>query len=439
MKNLKTIITLFILVLIASCSKDSYAPDAPDASVLVITNISPITGPKNTAVTITGTGFSTTASNNAVTINGKVCPVVNSTATQLTITIPPSAGSGKIKVAVAGANAESVNFEFVVTTTVTTFAGSSTGSQDGQGTNAQFDFPNGITIDATGNLYVADFGNHRIRKITPTGFVTTVAGFTFGFENGQGILAKFFHPQDVTIDASGRLFIADRSNDKIRTISTTGFVNTITGNNSGFSNGNQFDAKFNQPEGIVIDASGNLFVADTGNKRIRRIVSLFQTPMTSTFAGSGSIGSTDGQGLAASFNSPSDIAIDLQGNLFISDFNLIRKISSTGLVTTIAGSSSGIVGGFADGPGSVAKFDRPIGMVCDSNGNLFIADSRNNKIRKISPSGVVTTVAGTTQGFSDGNVLTAQFSQVKDVTIDAQGNLYVTDASNDRIRKITFD
>lgn len=433
---MKKIATFFCLLLLLSCSKDDENNEVATVNLL-IASISPVSGPKNTPVTLIGTGFSPTTSNNAVTLNGKVCPVINSTATQLTVSIPPSAGSGKIKVSVAGANVESSNFEFITTTTVTTLAGSAQGSQDGQGTNAEFSFPQGITIDATGNLYVADFGNHRIRKITPTGFVTTVAGFTSGFENGQGTLAQFSFPQDVTIDPTGIIFVTDRSNQKIRTISNTGFVNTITGDTRGFSNGNQFDTKFDDPEGIVIDASGNLFVADNGNHIIRKIVSLFQTPISSTFAGSSSFAFADGQGEEAGFSSPSDIAIDLQGNLYVTDGfgKLIRKISPTGLVTTLAGSSDG----FADGQGVDAKFNRAAGIVCDAQGNLFVADSRNNKIRKISPSGLVTTVAGTTQGFNDGDVSIAQFNNIIDITIDAQGNLYVTDASNNKIRKITFD
>lgn len=172
MKYLKTIFALFLITIIISCSKDENNSVA--AVDLVITNISPATGPKNTPVTIIGTGFSAINSENTVTINGKVCPLINSTATQLTVSIPPSAGSGKIKVKVGNTEAESADFEFVVTTTVTTLAGNALGSDDGQGTNAQFNIPQGITIDVTGNLYVADMGNHRIRKITPNGFATTI-------------------------------------------------------------------------------------------------------------------------------------------------------------------------------------------------------------------------------------------------------------------------
>ncbi len=435
MKNLKNYFTLFILVLITSCSKDNDTTETPDGLIvnLAITNISPTTGPKNTPVTITGTGFSTTPANNAVTINGKVCSVVNSTATQLTITIPPSAGSGKIKVVIAGANAESGNFESIVTTTVTTIAGNGSGFQDGQGTNAQFNAPRGITIDTTGNLYVGDFFNHKIRKITPNGQVTTIAGSTKGFADGIGSLAKFDFPEDVAIDAAGNLYITDVFNNKIRKISSTGQVSTIAGSTEGFTDGQGVNAKFSAPVGITIDNAGNLYITDHVNHKIRKI-----TPngLVTTIAGSTS-GFADGIGNVAKFDFQDGIEIDATGNLFISDLlnNKIRKVSSTGQVSTITGSTQGL----ADGQGVNAKFYGLRSSTIDAAGNLYVVESRNNKVRKISPTGLVTTVAGSSSGFIDGNGASAQFNGPHGITIDSQGNLYVVDTGNHKIRKITFD
>ena len=276
MKNLKTIITLFILVMIAACSKDSDAPETADAPIvnLAITNISPATGPKNTPVTITGTGFSPTAGNNAVTLNGKVCPVVNSTATQLTITIPPSAGSGKIKVVVAAANAESGNFEFVVTATVSTIAGGGSGFSDGQGTNAKFNRAEDIDFDPFGNLIVADSGNHRIRKISPTGLVTTIAGSGVqGSVDGQSILARIGSPNGIAIASDGVIYFGSASGATIGRISPTGFVTAQFAGDlpSGFADGRGANARFQIPRGLTIDATGNIYIADQSNEKIRKM------------------------------------------------------------------------------------------------------------------------------------------------------------------------
>lgn len=442
MKNLKTIFTIFILVLIAACSKDSDETSTPAestetltpiTSVLSVTNINPAKGTKNTSVTITGTGFSTTTTNNTVTINGKTCPVVNSTSTQLVITIPPKAGSGKIKVGVAAANVESSDFEFLESIIVTTIAGSTRGFADGQGANAQFSFLQGIILDGQGNLLVAD--DDRIRKVSLTnGAVTTIAGSTFGgFANGQGILADFSGVNDIAKNAAGTMFVTDDFNNKVRAISSSGLVSTFAGSTSGFLDGNLASAKFSGLAGIVIDGSGNIFIADRGNHRIRKISGNNVT----TFAGSGTLGSTNGQGVNASFTLPKGLTIDSAGNLFVTDGigKRIRKITPTGLVSTIAGSSTQ---GFLDGQGVAARFNLASGITIDSQNNLFVADEI--KIRKISPTGLVTTIAGTgAAGFVDGNAITTQFSGLQGIAIDAQGNLYVADAGNNKIRKITFD
>lgn len=442
MKNLKTIITLFILVLIAACSKDSDETSIPDEStetstsisaVLAITNINPAKGTKNTSVTITGTGFSTTTTNNTVTINGKTCPVVNSTSTQLIITIPPKAGSGKIKVGVAAANVESNDFEFLESIIVTTIAGSTQGFNDGLGAAAQFSELQGLILDGQGNLLVAD--DNRIRKVSlSNGAVTTVAGSTFGgFTDGQGISANFSLVNGIAMNAAGTLFVTDDFNNKVRAISNTGLVSTFAGSTRGFLDGSLSSAQFSGLSGIVIDASGNKYVADRNNHRIRKITGNNVT----TLAGSGSLGSTNGQGIVASFSLPTGLTIDTSGNLYVTDGvgKRIRKITPTGLVTTFAGSSTQ---GFLDGQGVSARFNLATGIGIDSQNNLFVSDEI--KIRKISPTGLVTTIAGTgTSGYVDGNAITTQFAALEGIAIDAQGNIYVADAGNFKIRKITFD
>ena len=437
MKNLKTIITLFILVLIASCSKDSDETAAAATPLLAITAINPATGPKNTPVTISGTGFSTTPGNNAVTLNGKVCPVVNSTAIQLTITIPPSAGSGKIKVAVAGANAESGNFEFVVTTTAKILAGSGNpGNSDGFGTSAQFRGPTGLTVDVDGNIFIADMFNDRIRKITPAGNVSTVAGSTFGFADGQGFAAKFHRPSGISVDPTGNLYITDYFNNKIRKISSTGLVSTFAGNIEGFLDGIGTSALFNRPGYITIDNQSNFYVTDSENRRVRKISA---AGVVTTVAGSGASVAIDGQGTAASFSTILGLTIDPTGNLFVIDDNgaKIRKISPAGLMTTFAGSTTR---GFADGQGAAARF-AAVDIVSDAQGNLFVADDENGKIRKITPSGLVSTVAGrgTTIPFLNDNGTSTQFNSPNAIAIDANGNIYVSSFANHQIGKITFD
>ncbi len=315
--------------------------------------------------------------------------------------------------------------------TVSTLAGTSYGAIDGVGTAAQFRSPVGITIDAAGNMYVADSINHRIRKITPAGVVTTFAGSTQGFANGTDIIAMFDTPTGITIDTSGNLYVADSNNHKIRKITPTGVVSTVAGSTQGFADGTNVTAMFNTPSGVAIDASGNLYVADSNNQKIRKIT---PTGLVSTFAGSFQ-GYYDSTGASAQFNMPFGITIDSADIIYVADKNnsKIRKITTAGVVSTLAGSSTG----FADGISSSAKFTNPYGLSIDTAGNVFVADGGNNRIRKITPSGVVTTFAGSTAGYIDNNGTAAQFNTPEGIVTDAAGNLYVTDANNQRIRKIT--
>jgi DNA-binding beta-propeller fold protein YncE len=314
---------------------------------------------------------------------------------------------------------------------VSTFAGGEGGFADGIGGDAKFYRPHGVAIDAAGNLYVADLRNNRIRKITPAGEVSTLAGGEEGFADGVGSDAMFHEPRGIAIDAAGNLYVADTWNHRIRKITPAGEVSTFAGGEKGFADGIGGDAKFRRPLGIEVDAAGNLYVADTLNHRIRKIT---PTGDASTLAG-GEEGFADGIGSDAKFNSPIGIASDAAGNLYVADSvnNRIRKITSAGEVSTLAGSENG----FADGIGGTAKFDAPVGIAVDVAGNLYVADLGNHCIRKITPAGEVSTLAGSEMGFADGVGSDAMFLLPSGIASDAAGNLYVADTVNNRIRKIT--
>ncbi|MGP8431797.1 NHL repeat-containing protein [Paraburkholderia fungorum] len=320
---------------------------------------------------------------------------------------------------------------------VTTLAGTTTlGHNDGTGAAASFHSPTGVTVDAGGNLYVTDAWNHEIRKITPDGVVTTLAGSTTpGDSDGTGTAASFNLPIGVTIDASGNLYVVDGGNNEIRKITPNGVVTTLAGSKTpGYKDGTGANASFKSPYGVTVDASGNLYVADQGNNAIRKI-----TPagVVTTLAGTTAPGHSDGTGTAASFNQPIGVTVDASGNLYVVDYgnNAIRKITSAGVVTTLAGSTTP---GHADGTDTAASFNNPYGVTVDASGNLYIADQGNNEIRKITSAGVVTTLAGsTTPGHADGTGAAASFNLPTGVTVDASGNLYIADQGNNAIRKIT--
>ncbi len=323
--------------------------------------------------------------------------------------------------------------------TVATLAGNgSNGYAEGTGTSASFGKPAGVAVDSSGTVYVADNYNSRIREITPAGVTSTLAGSGgfgggSGFVNGTGTGAKFSFPNDVVLDSAGNVYVADSGNNAIRKITPGGVVTTFAGAASaGTANGTGTSARFNNPSGLAIDSAGNLYVADTGNNRIRKITT---SGVVTTVAGS-SQGRVDTTGTAAQFNQPTDVAVDASGNLFVSDTgnNIIREISPAGVVTTFAGSTYG----WADGTGTAAQFQVPRSIAIDSSGNLFVADSTQGLIRKITPAAVVTTYAGTgwPGGYVDGSTATAQLNQPWGVAVGSDGTVYVGDANNNRIRVI---
>ena len=328
---------------------------------------------------------------------------------------------------------------------VTTLAGSPSvsGSADGTGGAATFFTPGDVAVDSGGNVYVADTGNYIIRKITPAGVVTTLAGQAGvqGITDGTGTAALFVTPTGLTIDSNGNLYVPDPSDDTIRKITSAGVVTTPLGQPGfvGSTDGTGAAAQFNSPRNVCVDSSGNLFVADTGNETIRMV-----TPagVVSTLAGMvGVQGHTDGTGSLAQFASPSGVSVDTAGNLYVADSNtnLIRKVSSAGVVTTLAGSAGNV--GFADGTGTIAQFSSPTGITLNGAGNLYVADTGNYTIRQVTPAGVVTTFAGSATDRSnlsrDGNLALARFDAPGDVTVDSVGNTYVADTGNSTIRQIT--
>ena len=319
----------------------------------------------------------------------------------------------------------------------------STGYTDATGTAARFDLPYNTAVDKSGNIYVSDASNHVIRKITPAGVVTTVAGTAgvHGSVDGPSTGgALFFYPAAVALGNDGSIFVADSSNDTVRKIDTTGNVTTVAGMAEvpGVVNGIGTSAQFNHPTSLAIDGSGNIYVSDTYNHAIRKIDS---TRTVTTFAGvAGYQGFLDATGTAARFNFPSGLAVDGNGNIYEAEAasEVIRKITPGGVVTTVAGFAGNA--GSVDGTGTAARFNSPAGVSVDGANNVYVADTFSCSIRKITPAGVVSTLAGTPElkGHTDGAGSIAQFNFPYGVTVDSADNtLVVADTYNNTIRKIS--
>lgn len=386
-----------------------------------------------------------------------------------------------------------------------TYAGSGVtyyAGDGGQALQAELYAPTGIAVDASGNLYIADANNHRIRKVSSAGVITTIAGTgTAGFsgDNGPAIAAKLNHPEGISVDASGRIYIADTYNNRIRMIDAGGNITTIAGTGVAGYNGNGtpatqaningptcvlIDAAGNlffadsynnavrkidpsgiigqvagtgtggfsgdggaatsaqllQPYALALDASGNIYITDTGNNRIRKVNT---SGVISTVAGTGlsSPPNNNGPALQAGLANPAGIARDALGNLYISELmsHSIRKINSAGTITAVAGTGTAAFAGDG-GPADSARLSSPHALVADAQGNLWIADTGNNRIRKIGASDTIATVAGAgTSSFAGdgGPALGAQFNKPSGMALDKSGSLYIADAANHRIRKIT--
>lgn len=315
-----------------------------------------------------------------------------------------------------------------------TLAGNGTaGGADGAGAAATFNGPCGIAVDPQGYTYVADIAGHRIRKITPDGVVSTLAGSgVAGYADANGLSAQFTNPNAIALDSQNNLIVADYGASRIRKVTQAGAVTTLAGNGTaGYLDGNGVNAVLDHPCGVAVDAAGNIFFTDRSNHRIRKIDT---SGNVTTFAGS-TLGYKDATGVNAQFNFPHGIAIDGYGNLYVGDRsnNCVRKITPAGVVTTFAGSTTA---GSADGTGTVATFNFLHGVAVDSWNNLYVADEGNLRIRKISPNAVVTTIAGNgTSGCVNGTGVATSFHP-EGIVVDASGILYVADNGTHRVRKL---
>ncbi len=332
---------------------------------------------------------------------------------------------------------------------INTIAGTGVGGYTGDGgqaTNAKLYYPTGVVIDAVGNLYIADYNNQCIRKVTASGVITTVAGtgtLGYGGDGGAATAAKLNYPFGVAVDAAGNLYIADYSNQRIRKVTTSGVISTYVGNGTQGvlgDGGAATAAELTNPYGVAFDAIGNLYIADASN-RIRKVTT---TGIINTIAGNGTAGYSGDGGVAtaAELNFPDGVAIDAIGNVYIADYSnqRIRKVTSAGIISTVAG--TGTAGYAGDGAiATAAELYWPNGVATDATGNLYIADYNNNRIRMVNTLGIISTIAGngipghTGDG---GQATAAEIQGPAGVAIDAVGNLYIGDQSNNKVRKIAL-
>ena len=335
---------------------------------------------------------------------------------------------------------------------ISTVAGNGQSAYDGDGgsgdggpaTSAQLFKPAGVAVDSAGNLYIAASG--RIRKVTPQGTISTVAGnggYGFSGDGGPAISAEFASPVDVAVDAAGNLYIADWVNSRIRKVTSNGIIGTVAGNgtpgNSG-DGGIATNAELANPTRVALDAAGNLYIADTGNFLIRKVDA---SGTINTVAGDGAKFLGVGPATSAWLSLPNGVAADASGNLYIADSgnNRVAKVTADGTISTVAG--IGTAGFSGDGgPAARAQFSGPTSVAVDAAGNLYIADQLNHCVRKVTPGGAISTVAGNGQGGFSGDggpAANAQLNFPRGVAVDPVGNLYIADFSNSRIRKVTSD
>ncbi len=409
----RIIFVAFSILVFQNCNKNEILP-AP-----VITDFYPGNGVAGAPITIKGKYFSDNTSEIIVQFNGLGASITLASDTLLQVLVPKGATTGKIKVVVKEQSTSS-EFDFIVynpeylpNVTVSTLAGGTRGYADGPITSAKFDSPNRLAVDANGNIYLTEWSHSKIRKISSDGNVSVFAGSTAGYADGVGPTAKFNGPTGLAVDAAGNVYVADGGNYKIRKITPDGKVTTLAGGESGYADGQGAAALFTFPHGIGVDHSGNAYIAD--RPRIRKLTSdgnvttpfnlpLFNglhiavDPPGNVYAGGGDSpfvkitpdnnitnlrkgeGYMDGP-VASARMYVLDLSVDNSGNLYVADClnYAIRRIGADGFVTTVAGAGYG----YKDGIGSNAQFDFLFGLAAGSKGVIYVAETFNHRIRKI--------------------------------------------------------
>jgi len=407
-----------LLLMTTACKKNAGYVHNPSAPV-VVDSFLPSKGGVGTEVLIYGDNFTTDKEQVSVTLNGAACEVVGVNQGQLLVKVPSKAGSGHFAITISGKTESSDSlFTYIYTKKVTTLAGNGLqGFIDRvSGTSAAFYFYDrtGLTIDTAGNLYIADCGNHIVRKIDTMGFVTTFAGHINGegYADGPPSVAMLNLPTDVEMGPDGNLYVADRWNWFIRKVTPDGTAYSF--------------AAIADPAGIGIDkATGDLYVTSPSQGKVYQVLP------------DGTINT-----LPVSFNYPSDVAVDTAGKVWVVDQGLstivkLDPAAGAWTATTVAG-IPGTTGSANGGPGTAA-FNNPVGITIDRNNNVYISDYFNNNIRLIDATGTTSSFIGTgASGYRDGDASEAQFATPSSVVFDKNGNMYVLDRGNGYIRKVTI-
>lgn len=392
-----------------------------------VESIEPATAKKDEIITVNGRFFSSFVEQNSIVFDGGLDGEITEVGeTTLKVKVPKGAGTGPLTITVDGHTVEGPVFTYEYTTVVTTLAGTGvTGFADGPGNQAQFSLPMGIVTDERGNLYVADRLNYRIRKIDPNGLVSTVAGGDQA-GNSDGTLpeGRLNAPWGIAYQPDGNIYISDTHNNVVRKV-VSRTMTTIAGPKDG-TRGNQDgpvgEARFFFPTGVAVDSDGSIIAADGFNRSIRRIKDGQVTTI---------VNGVDVFGLAR------HLAMDKEGNIYQSSDHVIHKITPSGQITVFAGTGNP---GHVNGPAQTAEFNGTSGIVMDKDGNFYVCDRVSHRIRKISADGIVSDFAGSGDpGFVDGEGDTSQFNEPDGLAIDKDGNFYVADSKNEAIRKITLE